>query len=69
MKLSSMKTNKLKLTAVTLCAVTALYAAAVQKTDDMKNHEPIFEDVAVEDVLSFNGNPYGLVYNLSLIHI
>lgn len=39
---------------------------SAQKTDEMKT-KPIFEDVAVEDVLSYKGNPYGLVYNNAIM--
>ena len=31
------------------------------------NNKPIFENVAVEDVLSFKGNPYGLVYDNAIM--
>lgn len=37
-----------------------------QKTNDMKNKQ-IYEEVAVEDVQSYKGNPYGLVYNNAIM--
>lgn len=51
-----------KHTAAAVCATLCIGAAAAQKSDNM-NAKPIFEDVAVEDVLSYKGNPYGLVYD------
>ena len=45
-----------------MCSVTV----SAQKNDEMKT-KPIFEDVAVEDVLSYKGNPYGLVYNNAIM--
>lgn len=45
-----------------MCSVTV----SAQKIDEMKT-KPIFEDVAVEDVLSYKGNPYGLVYNNAIM--
>lgn len=49
---------------LTAAVVTALCVstATAQNTDNM-NAKPIFEDVNVEDVLHYKGNPYGLVYN------
>lgn len=49
-----------------VCAIFCSLAAPAQKTNDM-NNKPIFEDVAVEDVLSFKGNPYGLVYDNAIM--
>ncbi len=51
-----------KHTAAAVCATLCIGAASAQKSDNM-NAKPIFEDVAVEDVLSYKGNPYGLVYD------
>ena len=31
------------------------------------NNKPIFENVAVKDILSFKGNPYGLVYDNAIM--
>lgn len=39
---------------------------SAQKTNDMKNKQ-IYEEVAVEDVQSYKGNPYGLVYNNAIM--
>lgn len=59
-----MKTNRLiNVTAVILLSVMTVSA---QKTNNM-NTKPIFEDVPVEDVLSYKGNPYGLVYNNAIM--
>lgn len=59
-----MKMNKHIVGAV--CAISCTAAASAQNTDDM-NSKPIFEDVAVADVLPYKGNPYGLVYDNSIM--
>lgn len=55
-----------KYNAVAACAMICSLAVSAQKTNDM-NSKPIFEEVAVEDVLSYKGNPYGLVYNNAIM--
>lgn len=55
-----------KYVAGTVCALFCSLAVSSQKTNDM-NNKPIFQDVAVEDVLSFKGNPYGLVYDNAIM--
>lgn len=55
-----------KCVAGTVCALFCSLAVSSQKTNDM-NNKPIFQDVAVEDVLSFKGNPYGLVYDNAIM--
>ena len=47
-------------------AILSALAASPQKTNDM-NNKPIFENVAVKDILSFKGNPYGLVYDNAIM--
>lgn len=49
-----------------VCAILCTGAGRSQNIDNMKN-KPIYVDVAVEDVLSVNGNPYGLVYNNAIM--
>lgn len=49
-------------TGMIMCPVTI----QAQKLNEMKT-KPIFEEVAVEDVLSYKGNPYGLVYNNAIM--
>lgn len=51
-----------KLLAGAACVMICSSVALAQKSNDMTD-KPIFEDVAVEDVLSYKGNPYGLVYD------
>lgn len=51
--------------AIALAALAALTATA-QNSKDM-NKKPIYEEVAVEDVLSYKGNPYGLVYDNAIL--
>lgn len=55
-----------KLAAVVVCAMCCSQTVAAKKMKDM-NDKPIFEDVTVEDVLSFKGNPYGLVYDNAIM--
>lgn len=55
-----------KHTAVAVCAIVCFMTASAQKTKGMDS-KPIFEDVPVEDVLSYKGNPYGLVYDNAIL--
>lgn len=55
-----------KHTAVAVCATVCFMTASAQKTKGMDS-KPIYEDVAVEDVLSYKGNPYGLVYDNAIL--
>lgn len=55
-----------KLTAVAASIILFSLAASAQKTHDM-NNKPIFENVPIKDVLSYKGNPYGLVYNNAIM--
>lgn len=55
-----------KLIAAAACAIFFAPAATALTTNDM-NSKTIFKDVAVEDVLSYKGNPYGLVYDNAIM--
>ncbi len=59
-----MKINKLM--AATVCLLISYAGGAAQTTNDM-NNKPIYEEVALEDVLSYKGNPYGLVYDNAIM--
>lgn len=48
---------------VVAAAATGIQAKEITKMDTNK----VFQEVAVEDVLSYKGNPYGLVYNNAII--
>lgn len=50
----------------TACAILCSVAVSAQKTNNM-NNKPIYEEVAVEDICSHNGNPYGLVYDNAIM--
>lgn len=50
----------------TLLAVAVATTGIQAKETTKMNTTKAFEDVAVEDVLSYKGNPYGLVYNTLL---
>ena len=54
-----MKLNKILAVAT---VITSIATASAQNSTVM-NSKPIFKDVAIEDVLAFKGNPYGLVYD------
>lgn len=47
-------------------AMACTCEAPAQNTDKM-NNKTIFENVAVEDVLAYKGNPYGLVYDNAIV--
>lgn len=49
-----------------VCAIICNLAASAQSDKSMTD-KPIFEDVTVEEVLSFKGNPYGLVYDNAIM--
>lgn len=48
------------------CVIICNLAASAQSDKSMTD-KPIFENVTVEDVLSFKGNPYGLVYDNAIM--
>ncbi len=55
-----------KLMAATVC-LTLSYAGVAAQTRNNMNSKPIFENVAAEDVISYKGNPYGLVYDNAIM--